>query len=61
MCKMTPISSGLNLENFILISCAVLELSRKVSQEERNPPPGEVGLNELQQTISWHVDTEMGP
>ena len=32
MCKMTPISVGLNLENFILISCVVLELLGKVSQ-----------------------------
>ena len=31
MCKMTPISVRLNLKNFILISCAVLELLRKVS------------------------------
>ena len=45
MCKMTPISVGLNLENFILISCAVLELLRKVSQgAESAPPPGEIGL-----------------
>ena len=43
MCKMTPISVGLNLENFILISCAVLELLRKVSQGGRIPP-GEIGL-----------------
>ena len=45
MCKMTPISVGLNLENFILISCAVLELLKKVTQGGRNPPPpGEIGL-----------------
>ena len=47
MCKMTPISVGLNLENFILISCAVLELLRKVSQGGGGgicPPPGEIGL-----------------
>ena len=47
MCKMSPISVRLNLKNFILISCAVLELSRKVSQRGRNPPPpppGEIGL-----------------
>ena len=31
MCKMTPIGAGLNLKNFILISCAVLELLREVS------------------------------
>ena len=44
MCKMTPISVRLNLKNFILISFAVLELLRKVSQGGRNPPPGEIGL-----------------
>ena len=46
MCKITPISVRLNLKNFILLSCAVLELLRKVSQEGRNPPPppGEIGL-----------------
>ena len=50
MCKMTPISVGLNLENFILIPCAVLELLRKVSKGGRNPPPpGEIGLR--QQTV----------
>ena len=48
MCKMTPISVGLNLENFILISCAVLELLRKVSHGRRNPPPPvEIGLREV--------------
>ena len=40
--QMTPIRVGLNLENFILISCAVLELLRKVSQGGRNPPPPQV-------------------
>ena len=47
MCKMTPIRIRLNLKNFILISCAVLELLRKVSQgggAESAPPPGEIGL-----------------
>ena len=45
MCKMTPISVRLNLKNFILISCAVLELLRKVSQGGGiRPPPGEIGL-----------------
>ena len=44
MCKMTPISVGLNLENFILIPCAVLELLRKVSQGAESAPPGEIGL-----------------
>ena len=34
-----PISVGLNLENIILISCAVLELLRKVSQGGQNLPP----------------------
>ena len=47
MCKMTPISVRLNLKNFILISCAVLELLRKVSQGgEISPPPGETGSRE---------------
>ena len=41
MCKMTPISVRLNLKNFILISCAVLELLRKVPRG-RNPPPPQV-------------------
>ena len=46
MCKMTPISVRLNLKNFILMSCAVLELLRKVSQGGGicPPPPGEIGL-----------------
>ena len=39
MCKMTPIRVGLNLKNFILISCAVLELLRKVSQGGGIRPP----------------------
>ena len=40
MRKMTPISVRLNLKNFILISCAVLELLRKVCQGgEIRPPP----------------------
>ena len=39
MCNMILISVGLNLENFILISCTVLELLRNVSQRGRNPPP----------------------
>ena len=41
MFKMTLIGVRLNLKNFILISCAVLELLRKVSRG--NPPPGETG------------------
>ena len=44
MCKITLISVGLNVENFILISCAVLELLRKVSHGGRIPP-GEIGLS----------------
>ena len=49
MCKMTPISVRLNLKNFILISCAVLEFLRKVSQGGGiRLPPGEVGLNKKQ-------------
>ena len=45
MCKMTPISVGLNLENFMLISVAVLELLRKVSQVVGiRPPLSEIGL-----------------
>ena len=54
MCKMTPISVGLNFENFILITCAVLELLRKVSQGGRNPPPppGKIGLkNKLENSF----------
>ena len=43
MCKMTPISVRLNLKNFILISCAVLELLRKVFRGA-DSPPGEIGL-----------------
>ena len=39
MCKMTPISVRLNWKNFILISCAVLELLRKVSQGGGIRPP----------------------
>ena len=46
MCKMTPISVGLNLENFILISCAVLQLLRKASRGggESASFSGEIGL-----------------
>ena len=44
MCKMTRISVRLNLKNFILISCAVLELLSKVSQgAESAPLPDEIG------------------
>ena len=40
-----PIGVRLNLKDFILISCAVMELLRKVSQgAESAPPPGEMGL-----------------
>ena len=41
VCKMTPIGIRLNLKDFILIPCAVLELLRKVSQGGgiRPPPP----------------------
>ena len=42
MCKMTPISVRLNFKNFILRSCAVLELLRKVP-----PPSGEIGLSDI--------------
>ena len=47
MCKMTPISVRLNLKNFILISCALLELLRKVSRGggQNPPPPGEIGIS----------------
>ena len=48
VCKMTPIGVRLNLKNFILIPCAVLELLRKVSQggaESAPPPLGEIGLS----------------
>ena len=52
MCKMTPISVGVNLKNFILISCAVLELLRKVSQGGGiRPPPGEIGLRQVSYTL----------
>ena len=44
MCKMTPIGVRLNLENFIVISYAILELLRKVSQGGGIRPPGEIGL-----------------
>ena len=42
MCNITPISVRLQVENFILISCAVMELLRKVSGGgggEIRPPP----------------------
>ena len=51
VCKIIPISVRLNLKNFVLISCAVLELFRKVSQggaESAPPPPGEIGLKRKQ-------------
>ena len=44
-CKMAPIGVRLNLKNFILISYAVSESSRKVSRGEGGIyPPGEIGL-----------------
>ena len=46
-----PISVRLNLKNFIFISCAVLELLRKVSQGVESAPPGEIGLR-LRATVS---------
>ena len=47
-CKMTPIGVRLNLKNFILISYAVSELLRKVSQGGGiRPPPGEIGLRHV--------------
>ena len=46
MCIMTLIKVGLNLANFILISCAVLELLRKVSRGAESAPPGEIGLRD---------------
>ena len=63
MCKITPIGVRLNLKNFILISCAVLELLRKVPRGGgRNPPPtGEIGLriehlcNIIPKAQSWLV------
>ena len=59
ICKMTPISVRLNLKNFILISCAVLELLRKVSQGGRNPPPpGEIGLIIVNSSIRNEVDEQ---
>ena len=44
-----PHKCKIKLEKFHLISCAVLELLRKVSQGGRNPPPppGEIGLRDL--------------
>ena len=62
MCKMTPISVRLSLKNFILISCAVLELLRKVSQGGRNPPPppGEIGLSiEIEMKITANIEEEI--
>ena len=49
MWKMTPISVRLNLKKFILTSCAVMELLRKVSQGGGAGGsgvrlPGEIGL-----------------
>ena len=55
MWKMTPISVRLNLKNFILISCAVLELLKKVSRGAQNPPPGEIGLSGFRVTANTMV------
>ena len=46
MCKMTPIGVRLNLKKFILISGAVMDLLKKVSQGRNPPPPGEIGLRD---------------
>ena len=46
-CNMTPRGVKLNFKNFILISCGVTELLKKVFQwgaESAPTPPGEVGL-----------------
>ena len=51
MCKMAPRSVRLNLKNFILISCAVLELLRKVSRGAESP--GEIGLMCLTTSKNW--------
>ena len=70
MCKMTPISVRLNLKNFILMSCAVLELVRKVSRGGgEESPPGEIGLKCFfiflfllafsQMTLDLHVRKKM--
>ena len=52
MCKMTPIGVRLNLKNFLLISFAVLELLRKVSQGGGSVPPREIGLKYRRKCIS---------
>ena len=52
MCKMTPISVRLNLQNLILISCSVLELLRKVSQGGGISPPGTIGLVDQFENVS---------
>ena len=63
MCKMTPISVRLNLRNFILISCAVLELLRKVTWGGGiRPPPGEIGLTVQSITgvkMRFHVNSSV--
>ena len=53
MCKMTPIGVRLNLTNFILKSCAVMELLRKVSQGAQSPPD-EMGFTPLDKNWSLH-------
>ena len=46
MCRITPKGVRVNLKNFVLISCGVMVLLRKVSQGERSPSPvpGEIRL-----------------
>ena len=42
-----PHRCNIKLKNFILISCAVMELLRKVSQGGGPPLPGKIGLRKF--------------
>ena len=47
MCKMTPISVGLNLENFILIIlCCFGVINESLPGGTEFPPPGEIELKD---------------
>ena len=53
MCKMTPKGVRLNMKNFIVLSCGVTELLRKVSQGRNPPPPpGEVRLRSFENIVT---------
>ena len=56
ICKMTPIGVRLNLKIFILISCAVTELLRKVSRGGRGAEPAPPGADRVKNSTTTQYD-----